>query len=110
HEMPVRGVAVEFAVGDELEPELLLQSHHLTDCRMLNTLELGIRDLFFFRLLARVDESAGADEAADMLGAEGRLGAFHWQGLRCSGPPYGVLPDDSTRGRALMWTAAPTCA
>src|SRR5215472_3629458 len=80
HEIPVPGVAVVFAVGDELEPELLLQSHHLTDGRMLNTLELGVRHLFFLRLLARLDESAGADEAADMLGAEGRLGAFHWHG------------------------------
>src|SRR5262249_33086682 len=80
HEIPVPGVAIVFAVGDELEPELLLQSHYLTDCRMLNTLELGVRELFFLRPLPRLDESAGADEAADTLGAEGRLGAFHWHG------------------------------
>src|SRR5262249_14518549 len=56
------------------------------DGRMLNTLELGVRDLFFLRLLARLDESAGADEAADMLGAEGRLAAFHWHDPPVHGP------------------------
>src|SRR5215470_3433252 len=49
HEISVPGVAVVFAVGDELEPELLLQSYGLTDCGMLDTLELGIGDLFFLR-------------------------------------------------------------
>src|SRR5262249_21368215 len=53
HEIPVPGVAVVFAVGDELEPELLLQSYHVTNCGMLDTLELGIRNLFFLRLFAR---------------------------------------------------------
>src|SRR5215831_15535681 len=102
HEISVPGVAVVFAVGDELEPELLLQSHHLTDCRMLNTLELGIRDLFFLRLFARVDERGGSDEAADVLGAEGRLGAFHGRGSPWQRHTDRVLPDDSTRGRTLM--------
>src|SRR6516165_4550878 len=102
HEISVPGVAVVFAVGDELEPELLLQSYHLADCGVLDTLELGIGDLFFFRLLARVDERSGSDEAADMLGAERRLGAFHWRGSPVQRPTDDVLPDDSTRGRALM--------
>src|SRR6516164_6160599 len=102
HEISVPGVAVVFAVGDELEPELLLQSYHLTDCDLLDTLELGIGDLFFLRLLARVDESGGPDEAADMLGAEGRLGAFHWRGSPLQRPTDVVLPDDSTGGCALM--------
>src|SRR5215831_8493218 len=94
HEISVPGVAVVFAVGDELEPEFLLQSYHLTDCGMLDTLELGIGDLFFLRLLARVDESSGSDEAADMLGAERRFGAFHWRGSPGRQPNDRVLPDD----------------
>src|ERR1700745_2533212 len=101
-QISVPGVGVVFAVCGELEPEPLLQSYHLTDCGMLDTLELGIGDLFFLRLLARVDESGGPDEAADMLGAERRLGAFHWRGSPVQRATDGVLPDDSTRGRALM--------
>jgi hypothetical protein len=96
HEIPVPGVAVVFAVGDELEPDLLLQPHHVANCGVLDTLELGIRNLFFLRLFARVDERGGSDEAADVLGAEGRLGAFHGRGS-----PW-QRQDDSTRGRALM--------
>jgi hypothetical protein len=69
---------------------------------MLDTLELGIRDLFSLRLLARVDESGGSDEAADVLRAEGRLGAFHRRGSPVQRSTDGVLPDDSTRGHALM--------
>src|SRR5260370_31395672 len=97
HEISVPGVAVVFAVGDELEPELLLQSYHLTDCGMLDTLELGIGDLFFLRLLARVDESGGPGEAARMLGAERRLWGVHLRGSPMERPSDGVLPDRSTR-------------
>jgi len=102
HEIAVPGLAVVFAVGDELEPELLLQPHHVADCGVLDTLELGIRNLFFLRLFARVDERGGPDEAADVIGAERRLGAFHVRGPTWQRHTDRVLPDDSTRGRALM--------
>src|SRR5262249_44722795 len=70
------------------------------------TLDLGARNVcffrFFLRLFARVDERGGPDEAADVIGAERRLGAFHVRGHTWQRHTDRVLPDDSTRGRALM--------
>jgi hypothetical protein len=70
-------MAVELAVGHDLEPQLLLQAHHLADRRLLNRPDLGVGDLLPFRLLARFDQRVGTDQAADVIGAKGRLGAFH---------------------------------
>ncbi len=77
HEVAVPGAAIVLAVRDQLESELFLQSHHLANRGVLYPLELGIRDLAFVRLFACPDERGGPTEAADVLGAEGRLGMLH---------------------------------
>src|SRR5262249_32057285 len=72
-EVPPR--AAELAVGCELEADLLLLAHDLLDLAVLDLLELRIGDRALLVLGACVLERSGAQEAADMVGAERRLGA-----------------------------------
>src|SRR5919204_1052668 len=65
------------ALRPDLEPDLFLQTYYVADCSVLNALELDIRDLALRRLFARVDQRSGSDQAADVLGAEGRRAASH---------------------------------
>ena len=58
------------------KPELLLLPDDLLDLAVLDRLELGRRDHALFALGARLLERRGAQEAADMIGAERRLGSF----------------------------------
>src|SRR6478609_2915744 len=78
HEIAMPGMAIVLAVGDELEPQLLLHAHDVADRGLLDAPELGRRDRPFLRLLPRLDQSVRADEAADMVGAVRRLGALHF--------------------------------
>ena len=73
--MPPR--AAEFAVGRELQPDLLLLLDDLLDLAVLDLLQLGGRDRALLALGARVLECRGAQKAADMIGAEWRLGPLH---------------------------------
>src|SRR5258708_35990520 len=77
HEVAVPGAPIVLAVRDQLESELFLQSQHLAPRGVLYPLELGIRDLAFVRLFACNDERGGPTDAADVPGAEGRLGMLH---------------------------------
>src|SRR5262249_2701917 len=77
HEIAVPGAAVVFAVRDQLESKVLLQAHDVADRLVLDALELGIRHFALVRLFVRFDEGGGPDEAADVLGAEGRSGTLH---------------------------------
>ena len=74
-EMPP-GAAI-FAVGDRLEPDLLLLPDDLQDFRVLDDFELRGRDFPFLALRARFLERRGAQQAADMVGAEWRCGSGH---------------------------------
>src|SRR5262249_2758532 len=71
------GAAIIFAVRDQLESELFLQSHHFANHGVLDVLELGIRKLAFIRLFERPYERGRPDEAADVLGSEGWTRALH---------------------------------
>ena len=105
HEIPMPGVAVVLAVGDDLEPEIFLHAHDVADRGLLNRPELGVRDLLLLRLFACVDESVRPDQAADMVGAKGRLGAFHYSRsivtvlvvMSGQSPTHACRPDDSIR-------------
>ena len=72
-EMPPR--AAEFAVGRALQPDLFLLLDDLLDLAVLDLLELRRVDLALLALGARFLERRGAQEAADDVGAERRLGS-----------------------------------
>jgi len=86
HEVPVPGLTIVLAVCDDLEPEFFLQVHHIADCRVLDAFELDVRDLFLLRFHPALDQGGGSDQATDVLGTEGRLGALHGCGSGIAAP------------------------
>src|SRR5262249_50866273 len=74
-EMPPR--AAELAVGDRLQSRLLLPLDDPGDLAVLDLLQRPRIDLAALTLLARLLYRGGAQEAADMIGAEGRLASLH---------------------------------
>ena len=69
--------AAELAVGDRRKPDLLLLLDDALDLAVLDRLEVGGSDLALGALLARLLQRGRAQQAADVIGAERRLGAFH---------------------------------
>src|SRR5262249_30055719 len=59
--------AAKLAVGDRLQPDLLLLLDHPLDLAILDRLELGSADLAFRPLLARFLERRGTQQAADVV-------------------------------------------
>src|SRR5262249_8811192 len=74
-EMPPR--AAELAVGGELEADLRLLRDDLLDLAILDLLELFGRDLALLMPGAGLLERRRAQQAADVVGAERRLGTLH---------------------------------
>jgi hypothetical protein len=74
-EMPPR--AAEFAVGGELQPDVFLLLDDLLDLAVFNLPELGRRDCAAGAFDARDLERRGAQQAADMVGAEWRRTTLH---------------------------------
>ena len=74
-EMPPR--APVFAVGDRLKADLFLLLDDLLDLAVLDLLELRGGDGAGLALRARVFDGRRAQDAADVVGAERRLGSFH---------------------------------
>ena len=66
------GAAAELAVGDDLQAGVLLQLHHIADGALLDGDELGIVGALAAVLAERLAQLLGAQQAADMIGAEGR--------------------------------------
>src|SRR3546814_9549663 len=64
--------APELAVGDALQAGVLLALHHRADAVVLDLPEPGVVQPAAGMLLARLGEAARAQEAADVVGAEGR--------------------------------------
>src|SRR5262249_8086374 len=67
----------ELAVGRELEPDLLLFPDDLLDLAVFDLLELRVLDLALGVLGARLLQRCGAQQAADVIGAEWRFGSLH---------------------------------
>src|SRR4029079_8116467 len=67
-------LATELAIGGDLEPDLLLLLDDLLDLAILDRLELAGTDLALLALGARLSQRRGAQDAADHVGAIGRLG------------------------------------
>jgi hypothetical protein len=83
-EIEVPEGAAELAVGDRLEPKLLLQLDRVADRLVLDPAQLLGGDGPGFPLVARVEQFLGAQQAADMVGAERRRGAGrHGGSPRC---------------------------
>ena len=92
--------AAELAVGDGLQPDLLLHSHDLADRAVLDGAQVG-RDLAASLPLPRIEQLLRAQEAADVIGAEWRCRAGGHGGHpfeRCGVSP--VLPRVSLRSGA----------
>ncbi len=68
--------AAEFAVGGELEADLFLLPDDLFDLAVLDRCQRGGVDLALGALLARGFQRRGAQEAADVVGAERRFAAW----------------------------------
>ncbi len=68
--------AAELAVGGELEADLFLLLDDLLDRAVFDRLQRGIVDLALGVLLARLLQRRRAQQAADVIGAERRLGAL----------------------------------
>ena len=69
--------AAELAVGDRLQADLLLLLDDALDLAVLDRLERGGVDLALGALRARLLQRGRTQQAADMVGAERRLGALH---------------------------------
>src|SRR5262245_50837056 len=76
-EVEVPPGAAELAVGDRLEPDLLLLLDHALDLAILDRLERGRIYPALGVLLARLLQRCRTQQAADMVGAERRLGTLH---------------------------------
>ena len=73
-EVDVEIGAAEFAVGDPLEADVFLRAHDLADACVLDRAQFLGRQGLGEELLARRPQPLGAEKAADMIGAEWRLG------------------------------------
>ena len=96
-EVAVPGAAIVLAVGDELEPDVLLHRDHVADRRLLDALELGVGRSPFSASLARLDQRLRPDQAAHMVGAERRLGSLGHAFLLGAVAHSITISNDSTR-------------
>ena len=76
-EVGLPGFAAVLAVGDRVQADALLLLDQRLDLAVLDRLELFRRDFVFLTPRARLLQRGGAEQAADLVGAEWRLGALH---------------------------------
>src|SRR5262249_20942546 len=110
-EMPPR--APEFAVGCELEPGLLLPGDDLINLAVFDGLELSCRDISFLAVGACFLQGLRTQQTADMIGAEWRLGSFHWFASLFSAMPGFTVPVHQCSilpGRRVPAAVTPRCA
>ena len=74
--------ASEFAVGDPVEPDLFLHADDVGDRRVFDGAECRLADLSSLAALSRGEQLRRPQEAADVVGAERRLGAHAHDGVR----------------------------
>src|SRR5262245_22251148 len=108
-EVEVPPGAAELAVGDGLESHLLLLLDDALDLAILHRLERGRIDLALGVLFARLLQRCRTQQAADMVGAERRLGSLHV----LNSHPLAVMPAQAGIQQSLrrpMALTAPKCA
>ena len=84
-EAPPVGAAAEFAVGYHLEPDLLLHRKDVADALVLQFAEFGVANLLGGMAAEGLPQRGGAQQAADVIGAERRSalgGGTHARGSR----------------------------
>ena len=89
--------AAELAVGDGLQAGLLLLGDDRADLAVFDLLERIGGDLAIGAALARLLQRRGAQQAADMIGAERRLGALHSFSFRLSLPLAVIVSQQGSR-------------
>ena len=72
-EEAVIGAAAEFAVGRELQSDALLQRERVLDGLVFGRGQRGLVDFAAREFRAQIEQRLGAEQAADVLGAERRL-------------------------------------
>jgi len=77
--------AAKLAVGDPLEADVLLGAYDLADAGVFDRPQFGGRQSLGEERFARIPQALGSKEAADMIGAERRLGHRSPPGLRLGG-------------------------
>src|SRR5262249_25604453 len=81
-EIGLPGGAAVLAVGDRLEPGRLLLADQRDDLAVLDGAQRPGVDRAALALLPRLVQRRRAQQAADVVGAEGRLGALHRRVVR----------------------------
>jgi hypothetical protein len=71
-EAPPVGAAAKFAVAHHLEPDLLLHCEDVADALVLQLAEFGVADLSGGMPAESLPQRSGAQQAADVIGAERR--------------------------------------
>src|SRR5262249_51485854 len=106
-EMPPRTAI--FAIRRELEPDLLLFAHDLLDLAVLDLAQGGRGNLAALALGACLFERRGAQQAADVVGAVGRLRSRHGFVLSSAISMRSYFQCDR-KGRGCDLPATPRCA
>jgi hypothetical protein len=70
------GAAAKLAVGDDLEPDVLLHADGITDTLVLNLRELVVRDLAAGVAPERLAQRRGPQQASHMVGAKRRAAVW----------------------------------
>ena len=68
---PVRA-APEFAIGNDLQPHVLLQLHHVPDALVLDLCKIGVVDTLGEIVLEGLPQDGRTQEAPDMVGSKWR--------------------------------------
>src|SRR5208282_1668138 len=69
--------AAKLAVGGELQPDFLLLFDRVADLAVFGRAQRGIGNFVALVLGARLLQRGGPQQAADVIGAERRLGSLH---------------------------------
>src|SRR5271154_2718311 len=77
-EIGLPGRPAVFAVGDRFEADVFLAADQLDDLLVLDGAQVGGADLTALMPAARRLERGGAQQAADMIGAERPRAFLHW--------------------------------
>src|SRR2546429_451603 len=107
YEVHMPGGPPELAVGDRAQPDVCLHRDRVADRGVLDGPQVIGGDRAAGGVLARLQQGAGAEQAADVIGAEGRCRAC---GHGILSAMYGVIRTAPVRpGRApgLRWRSRP---
>src|SRR5262249_4217635 len=106
-EIDVEVGAAELAVGDRLQPDILLEPDDLGDRLVLDLAQLGRREVALRLFLARLEEVFRPEEAADVVGAEWRFCHSRWPQVLAATRVWDEFAVDR---RKTPWRASAACS